>query len=91
MKSMAGWVGVVAMGVATGQPFWLKVVDVSKQVVIAGCHAAVEKLVRDLLQVPVPHFFRVWANHLIKYTTLGSESEIFGENDNIWTEVQSLW
>lgn len=57
--------------------------DVGKQVVVAGGHAGVEELVRDLLQVPVPHFFWVSANHLIQHATLWSESDIFGEKNNV--------
>lgn len=81
MEGVAGRVAVVAMGVATEQPLRFQMVDVGKQVVIAGGHAVVEKLIGDLLQVPVPHFFWVSANHLIQHTTLESEWEIIKFSD----------
>lgn len=74
MEGVAGRVAVVAVGMAAEQPLRLQVVDVGEQVVVAGGHAGVEELVRDFLQVPVPHLFWVGANHLVQHATLESEN-----------------
>lgn len=76
VEGVAGGMGVVAVGVASEQPLRLQVVDVSEQVVVACGHAGMEELVGNFLQVPVPHFFWVGANHLVQHSTLESELEL---------------
>lgn len=75
MESMARGMSMVAMGVASQEPLRLQVVYVGKQVVVARCHAGMKELVRDFLQVSVPHFFGLGAKNLVQHSTLRSESD----------------